>query len=491
MDLNSMKSALFILVSAGILVLLYPRIHERSIFLQENFRSYDFFKRFQAFPLSESDSIGIDSVRVFLSSDTTEFQQLYSGTDYLSGFFNVLLQKGSQTRIAYYGDSSIEGDLITQTVRDGLQKEFGGSGVGFVPVATHLKGFRRSIYYHFSENWNRVIMNKPAPPGIHFGYLGTAFTCQNSSEAKPDSFFNHLVLPKDSLDTIAITEPLVLSQSVPDQSGRYMVEYTASKAFSGTRVFPSTRLFYSCPMDSSNHKGKVKITHGEHTRIKKLNKNQIVNELMISGYPSRNVVLEFDSICSQVIYGLSFESKEGVVLDNLAFRGNSGIWLTRIRSGVLQSFQQKLGIDLVVLQFGLNVLNPEMSDYSWYIEDMKRVIRHIRKGFPGVSILIVGPADKAIKVAGVMKTDPSIPLITNALRRVSEDEKTAFFSFFEAMGGDGSMVNWVNSQPRLANLDYTHFNFTGAEKAGELLLTFLMEAFDNYVTQQEATAVDF
>ena len=287
----------------------------------------------------------------------------------------------------------------------------------------------------FLRTWNSLKINKPAPPGIHYGYLGAAFACHDAEPTAEDSIST---LASDSMivhtDSIVLTEPLVLPAKAPDHTGTYTVNYTASKTFPGTNSFPSARLFYSCPVDSFNQKGSVAVTIGEETRTFELSADRIVNEKRISGYPTRRMQLAFDSICNQVIYGISFESAEGVILDNLAFRGNSGIWLTRIRSGVMNSFHQKLDVDLVVLQFGLNVLNPEMTDYSWYSSDIKRVIQHIRKGFKDVSILVIGPADKSIKVNGQMQTDPSIPLINNALRKAAQEEKTAFFSFYEAMG---------------------------------------------------------
>ena len=54
------------------------------------------------------------------------------------------------------------------------------------------------------------------------------------------------------------------------------------------------------------------------------------------------------------------------------------------------------------------------------------------------------------------------------------------------------MINWVQTQPRLANLDYTHFTFEGAEKAGGLLLEFLFNGFEKYLLEQgEDASVPF
>ena len=55
---------------------------------------------------------------------------------------NLKREKIIKIRIAYLGDSMIEGDLITQTLRELLQKEYGGQGVGFLPIFSNVVVFR-------------------------------------------------------------------------------------------------------------------------------------------------------------------------------------------------------------------------------------------------------------------------------------------------------------------------------------------------------------
>jgi hypothetical protein len=45
------------------------------------------------------------------------------------------------------------------------------------------------------------------------------------------------------------------------------------------------------------------------------------------------------------------------------------------------------------------------------------------------------------------------------------------------MGGENSMVSWVDETPPLANKDYTHVNFRGAHRIAELLFTYLMSEY--------------
>lgn len=498
MQKNFMSRFLWIVFASGMLLTLYPVLHDNSSFLQNNFRSYSVIDRFfKVEDLIKEDTSCVDQEGEIVLASSTSIQSLYSGMEHLHPFFKNLPQKESQTRIAYYGDSSIEGDLITQTVRDSLQKRFGGSGVGFVPLISHISGFRRSVYHHFSEDWVDLKMNKSQGEGITLGYMGLAFVCEGSIPEPKDSLINSIppdsiihnadvdsinLVKSDSLKIDTISTVAVNPDEDDEASRPNYARYVASRRFEGTNTFASSRLFYSNTFNEIADYGQVKVKTGDFTKTVSMNGGNKVNSTTLHNFDCRKIELDFENVCNQFIYGVSFESEEGVILDNLPFRGNSGAWLTRINSGVLQSFQKQLDVDLVVLQYGLNVLNAEMTDYSWYSTEMKRVVSHIQKSFPGACILIAGPADRAVKLNGKMQTDPSIPLITNVLRKVAEEKEVAFFSFYEAMGGKGSMVKWVEEySPKLANSDYTHFNFEGAEKAGNLLLDFLLKGYDNYL----------
>ena len=56
-------------------------------------------------------------------------------------------------RIAFLGDSFIEGDILTADLRAILQKQFGGCGVGFIPITSETSGFRPTVTHNF-DGWN-------------------------------------------------------------------------------------------------------------------------------------------------------------------------------------------------------------------------------------------------------------------------------------------------------------------------------------------------
>ncbi len=470
MEAQGFRRAWFILFSAAVLLLLYPLAYQRLPFLQAHFKNYRFFRQFVLAPA--------DTVRTSVPPADTVLAPppppAYEGLEALQPFYAALRRGNEQVRIAHYGDSSIEGDLITASFRDSLQRRFGGSGVGFAPIVNPIAGFRRSLLHQFSGNWHRCylgVANEQGLPRSLAGEYASTWTPPDSLPAAVDSL---------DRDSSALTEPA-------DEG--YWAFYGGAKLFAGTRQLPSVRLFYAAPLPDSTGirppAGNVSFRlQGNRERFP-LNEGATVNEARLVETPANRLSLYFELPPTQALYGVSLESPTGVIVDNFPSRGNSGSGLLQITSPVLHQFQEKLDYDLIMLQFGLNVLNPKMTDYDWYEREMIRVIRHFREAMPGVGILVLGPSDRAVKRQGRMQSDPSVPLITEALRGAAEASGAAFFSFYEAMGGAGSMVEWVEQrQPRLANLDYTHFNFAGAREAALLLLDYLLKGYDEYLKKQ-------
>ena len=52
---------------------------------------------------------------------------------------------GQDVRVAFLGDSYVEGDILTVDLREKLQSIFGGRGVGFVPCAIPFEILRTSV----------------------------------------------------------------------------------------------------------------------------------------------------------------------------------------------------------------------------------------------------------------------------------------------------------------------------------------------------------
>jgi len=336
--------------------------------------------------------------------------------------------KRKKVRIAYFGDSMIEGDLITGDLRDSLQTQFGGAGVGFVPVTSVVASFRTTIQHTFSNNWKDYHFRNNPPQDLPLGLSGHTFIPATESWARYSPVRKH-----------------------------------------GLDRFSEVVLFYGPGNSNVTINGKPYTLSG----------GDPVNELAFEQDTAQpSLTLKYAGGSAQPFYGLSFESNNGIYVDNFSFRGISGIELGKLGRGVLQQMQRQHPYDLVVLHYGANVLfRPELTDYSWYERPMQRVIDSLRNNWPQTSFLIVGTADKAYKKTDRYITAPGVPALLKVQHELAEQHGTAYWNLYAAMGGEGSMTHWVEGDTVLANKDYTHFNRQGAARVGALLYKAIMDEY--------------
>lgn len=369
------------------------------------------------------------------------------GNDSLGGlirFFMALEEsktKGKTVRVAYFGDSMIEGDLISQDLREMLQDTFGGYGVGFMPITSIVAGFRQSIIHSFSQNWRDHNLLESNNEGHGPGITGHTFVPPYTGSA-------------DSTST-----------------GAAWVKYTAPNRHRLDKFY-NVRLFYSSP-EGTNY---VNVNQRSH----KL-ENGGVNALLLNkGTPVQSVYAGFSCSSPVDVYGFSMDNDSGVYVDNFSYRGNSGLTLTKMPYRVLNGIDQQLGYDLIILQYGPNVVNSKLKKYDWYEKGMVEVVKHLKNAFPNASILVISTGDKGYRKDGSMTTDPAIPFVVDAQKKTAEVTGSAFWNLYEAMGGEGSMVKWVQGDTVYANKDYTHFNPRGAHRVGKMLFNKLMSEYKLY-----------
>ena len=372
----------------------------------------------------------------------TETFEDYTGNQYLVTFFEKLFQletkKEGNVRIAYFGDSMTDGDLIVKDFRTYLQEKFGGQGVGFVNITSESASSRSSVTHEFSGNWKTQSYLKVKRPSRAFGVNGHVFFANDTANVA-------------------------------------WVKYKATKTKFASEL-PRPTLFYG---SSSNKEGKVFFVAGD-TIVKKLTPNNTLNTLTLSEGSLKNLKVNFKKADSIPIYGFNFDDGKGVHVDNFSNRGNSGLPLGSFDINTMRAFHAKLDYDLIVLQYGANVLNYGTLDYTWYEKRMTKVVNHLKECFPGVAILIVSTADKSTKYDLELKTDSAVVPLNRAQKKYAIKSEASFVNMYTLMGGDGSMVKWVEEVPSKANKDYTHFNHRGAKEAANLIFTQLNQGYETY-----------
>ena len=433
----------------------YTFLYENFDFLQKNFKQVNILflnKKTLVRDISNQESSRLNQNILFVKdiiaseekfqqyNDSIEKIKKYDGAQagliyFFQSLINVENKAKGTSRIGYYGDSMIEGDLMSMTLRKMLQKRFGGRGVGFMPITSITNRFRATIRHEFSNGWNTYnLVNLKAP--VPLGVSGQVFL--------PDTSFS-----------------------------LHKVSYNASN-HQFLQDFPITKLFYG--LDTAHPKNN-KVLLKEKSFL--LQKEGLVNSLILSNTTTNEIELTFDFSSSIPIYGLSFESNNGILIDNFSIRGNSGIPMTQIQTNILRDFNKEMRYDLIILQFGLNVVSGK-SNFKWYQKRMERVIKHFKNAMPNTSILIISIPDGSSKDKdGNMSTNPSVPLIVEAQKEAARKSKVAFLNLYEAMGGRNSMVEWVE-ELQYANKDYVHFNHKGAKNAANLIHEFLINEYEEF-----------
>ena len=338
-------------------------------------------------------------------------------------------------RIAFYGDSFIEGDIFCGSFRDSLQSIFGGRGVGFVPITSGVAGFRNTIKHSF-DNWRTSSLISRTDSTAEYGPAGYCFV------------------------------PL---------EGNW-VEYKPSrKRF--LREFNTVKLYYKNYEEAAV---KVSLNRDTTQKTMQLKRSNQLEEWSYRGRNIKSIRFQFEPFDSLRLFGASFEDGAGVYVDNFSLRGNSGISLTGISRSMLTKFNSYRNYKLVILQFGLNMVVEDSLNYKAYVKRMVKVINNLKKAYPQASFLLMSVSDRSSNSRGKFETMNAIPAMRNAQRMIAQETNIAFWDMFQAMGGENSMVRFVMSKPALAAKDYTHLNHNGGKKLAGLLVKSLLYSHERH-----------
>ena len=175
------------------------------------------------------------------------------------------------------------------------------------------------------------------------------------------------------------------------------------------------------------------------------------------------------------VYGLSQESKTGIIVDNIPMRGCMGIVFTKMDSAQLSTFYSEENVRLIIMQFGGNAIpsNKNPGTIQAIVKGLRQQVQYLRRCAPEASILFIGPSDMLTQIDGEWTTYPMVPYMDKLLRKMALEENIAYFSLYRWMGGSGSMMKW--QEVGLAGSDGVHFTRAGARKAGKAVAEWMME----------------
>ena len=359
---------------------------------------------------------------------------------YLALWRTELGAPGAITRVLHYGDSPVTADSITADVRSLLQQHFGDAGHGFVLIAKPWAWYGHRGVEIEGKGWLiNAATQVRARDGFH-GLGGVSFEGDTGATSR-------LMLAEDhsQMEIHFLRQPGGGVLSV-EAGGQKLGEMETD----GPEIQPGYQTF---PLSAGAREINLTVERG----------------------PVR-------------LFGVSFErNTPGVIYNSLGLNGGQVQVVVRYFDKPQWTEElQHQHPDLVVINYGTNE-----SIYADYIErsypgELRQVIERVKAAVPRASVLIMSPMDRGQRDSDSrITTVPTLPRLVEIQRQMAIETNCAFFNTFQAMGGEGTMERWYDSQPRLVSADFTHPLPAGARKVGVLLDQALESGYRQFKAREQ------
>ena len=332
--------------------------------------------------------------------------------------------RSRSVRIAFVGDSFIEGDILVAPFRQALQQRYGGKGVGYVPLTSPVARFRQSIQQRFEGAWRQTLASKSNSRTLFT--LSETFATATASASTSYRLTN---ADRVTLHYVSDTIPVAITYGI-NGGERQHVELPASHGALAEYTFP-------------------------HGAVKQF-------ELATGGGDGTR------------FYGVCFDGMTGISVDNYSLRGSSGTKLTAVSSALTSQLSRFRPYDLIILSYGLNVLSPKDNNdsYEWYYDAMAKSIEHIQQLYPHATILLMSLSDRATLHEGEIHLLNGVARVLRIQHRLAQRYGLLFWNTHEAMASLGGIKGFVDKG--WAAKDYTHISMAGGTQLAKLLTADLI-----------------
>ncbi|HEY8944265.1 MAG TPA: GDSL-type esterase/lipase family protein [Polyangiaceae bacterium] len=348
-------------------------------------------------------------------------------------------QPGAITRIVHFGDSIVASDYVSGTLRRRFQERFGDAGHGFALIANAWPAYSHNdIERYATVGWK---VSRVTGPLVEDGFYGMGFVSFRAE--------------RHALARFSTTEG-----KFGNRVSRFSVSYLevpGGGTFELTVDGTQKHLVDTAGPTKRSRWYVLDVPDGPHSF-----------EILTKSGLSR-------------LFGVVLERRTpGVVLDAIGIQGARIRFLDKQDDAHWAEQLASREPALLIYQFGAN----ESADgFLYSMEDyhrtMKEVLEQAQRAVPKASCLVIGAMDRAAKRGDELISIRVLPHLIAQQKRVATEVGCAFFDTFEAMGGTGSMPNWVKRG--LGQADLTHPTGVGAELIGTWIFRALMQRYGEYV----------
>lgn len=413
----------------ALICLLNDRIIAQPAFLDSILRQYPF----------------INSAANILQNDSTSLTRFFEKLD------NLEKEKQGKVNVVQIGDSHIQADFFSGTVRKTLQREFGNGGRGLIFPYRVAKTNGPSDYLTFTntlwESKRNVFPEQPLPIGVS----GITIKVNDS-----DAALTIVLKDKSGMD-YSVSQMTLFHSKVPgnfdfaifDSSGKE-IGYIVNNA-PGENKFTSSIRF------------KRPVSH----------------------FTLKCCGGESATACAQ-IYGILLENDSaGIVYNMIGVNGAQFEHYLKSRYFIQQL--PALHPDLVILSLGTNESHKNDFDTAEFRQHIDSLMTRIRAAIPEVDFLVTIPGDSyRISKKGkkrIYVKNPTVLKVRETLIQYCRENNLAWWDLLEVMGGHNSMGQWYKAG--MADKARLHFSAKGYRIQGELLNKALLTSYREHKQREK------
>jgi hypothetical protein len=395
------------------------------------------------------DSSGYKSYK-FIRTDLNKIKNDSSSLSFLYEKLSQLeTTKKGRVNIVHIGDSHIQADILSGSVRQKLQLKFGNAGRGLIFPYRIAKSNEPNSYKTVTNIvWDakrNVFYDKPLPIGV------SGFTVET----------------KDSIAEINLI--------VKDQPG---LGYSFTKFSLFHEKGPDNYDITICDELNCERGTFHSIDRAANPFVSEMKFDKPVRQIYL-----RNKVADTSKQHSTRIYGMMLENDSAGILYNMIGVNGAEYRHYNMSKYFFQQFNY-LNPDLVIVSMGTNEAFYGGFDKELFYRNIDTLISTIKNANPNAAILLTTPGDSYKKSRKGRVKNPEMRFAEETIIKYSIDHNLAYWDLYEIMGGYGSMAKWYAAQ--LSAKDRVHFSGKGYLIQGDLLYRAFLESYEKYKSGKKA-----
>lgn len=427
----------------------------------------------------------------------------------LHPFFEKLqaLENGDINRlnIVHIGDSHIQADWLTGTMRNEFQSQFGNAGRGLVfPYKVAKTNSPPDVYSFSNTEWDRyrnIHQQTDYEVGISGHVIGTkdsAAILKIALNPKTDldykfnkltflhplgtDYYEFFISSSENRDILEQTSVKYDDVKYKVQSGDYLgkIAVKFNTTISNIKQLNGIR-------NDNIYAGQTLVVKKQSTvQVAELPEDAFEDYLLVCCTDVSCTVVELDTLLEYVFMrnakslpNQKLMQWDGIVLENTL---ESGILYHAIGvNGAMHSHYNKwerffeqlpdLNPDLIIVSLGTNEGLNQRINQATFESDLDTFYAKIKKYNANVPILLTTPPDNRKQPLGAEQ-------LTAYLLDFAENNEKSLFDYYSILGGKGSFQNLQNK--RLAQPDRVHFTAQGYIMQGELLFDAIMKSYKTF-----------